>query len=183
MGSRYGRNQKRRHRARIAQLELDLGRHKRRADRAVSIGRALDGKLRRLIETIRIVASDSALLPPRTTERDPRPCWNRIVWSEPAPVSIRFDGPPFAPIERTVLALRIEDVEAVIRDNPEDFTKILHVVIRFPDGHQKYALTVDAARFFDVLPNVQEYVADVVVGTFVEHAREQRRVGHRHPAL
>jgi len=183
MGSRYGRNQKRRHRARIAQLEEGLDQHKRRTDRAASIGRALDEKLRRLIKTIRTVVPGSALLPPRTTRRDPRPYWQRDVLRPVGLVSIRFDELPIRTIERTTLALRIDAVEAVIRDNPEDFTKILHVLIRFPDGLQKYALTVGAAEFFDALPEVQEHVADTVVVEFARHAKEQRRVGHRHPAL
>ncbi len=65
MSKRYGRNQKRKHRERIAELEDLWKRSQVAQDRLAGIVRDLDLKLRSLIEEIRSLCPLSAVLPPK----------------------------------------------------------------------------------------------------------------------
>lgn len=147
MGRRYGRNQKRRHRARIAELETEVAYYRQRSLTFQERWSETDKRYRSLASTIvDVLGEHSALLPPREVQ------------------GFRPSQPVELPCE--VQELRhpqhLHALKLFVENNPRG--DLAHVRLRGQDTNGRvgwdYCLSKEALKHYHRLPAVQQTVAE-----------------------
>jgi len=172
MGSRYGRNQKRRHRERIAELEKQNG--KLWSDNSQAWGKVakLRFELKELFEAIDAVQPLSALLKPTLVTLDPDQLrhlpfeqLNRLPMRE-----LRVEMDPFGSVSLERMEHWLFEITTEIRANPASFRHAIHLIARSPKETQQTNYFVDMAalkRAVD-LPHVFSHVFEKMIHALVK---------------
>jgi hypothetical protein len=182
--NRYGRNQKRAHREEIARLKAELQRLEtdsrrtilRYADALAAQRREMEG----LVEEIRAVCRDSALLPAREIVLPGEGPWRLYQ----APLRVRHVATAASMAEPMMIAtVDIYEVRAYLEQHLDTFRKIVHV--KLPDREVRLAVSREAMAAFGRhgLRQVAEHLFSMLWGALREEAtadpagRPPRQVG------
>jgi len=164
MASRYGRNKKRRHRERIAELESEVTRWRDSDAMGKKVIRDLDDKLREIIRRLKHVAPLSTLFAPKVA-RNFLPMWRvELLRDYLEPITFREDE-PITPrqLDRTILDVPTSMVRAwvdtVARDG--DFVTTLHAHVPQRDGTMGYAVSARAGDLME--PGVLEHMLQMLI--------------------
>lgn len=139
MGSRYGRNQKRRHREKISELEAMQERLLHEQSSLIDEVVALKRELKILVEEIDSIAPLSAIFKPKVKVMDPD-----YLMVSPYEMVERAEDLGFATDIRDVGAVAFNRVRmnlygivATIRNEPAKFQKVIHLIARSPEDHRR----------------------------------------------
>lgn len=147
MSKRYGRNQKRRHRETIAQLETEkrgliLWEQAKAEERRILEARLQDQKahVREIADTINGVVAYSALLPPRQGPfgRDPGDNPLRVRLVQRRTMLDRCvpdrEGVLPADLDVPILELDLWELRTILEKNLETFARLVHMLLPGPAG-------------------------------------------------
>ncbi len=175
MSKRYGRNQKRRDRQRIADLETEkrtLILWERAKAREIE---SLFGRLKRqeehvaeIADTINGVVEYSALLPPKKVSGEPwtdNPRRHSLVPKRRFEIS-RFDEPPtIENVSIDILELDLWLLEATLGQDTYHFERFVHVLAPGPSG-ARYRISESAYRQFlrGGAPGIERELCRMITG-------------------
>ena len=146
MGRRYGRNQKRRHREKIAELEKTQDRLLKKNTLVLRNAQTVEKELKLLVESIDAICPLSAILKPKTKVMNPDQLrYGEFEYTEMdhGPyVSIGdADIPQTMPL-RTVRRMLYEII-AEVQNNPVTLRQAIHLIARSPTDSQAVSYFVD----------------------------------------
>lgn len=179
MASRYGRNKKRRHRERIAELEKSLKRST--AQEKYAHKRYLSEKhdKERLLRAIGDIAPGSAFLPPAKWNHYGGRQMEFLKQTLPDEMDLNSSEPLVYAVQLERYYVSIGEVEAWVWDHPEEFRKIVHVLYRHPDPTHsikfRHAFSAEAMYHLRHLPLVQDHICETVIHALSNHGRVPER--------
>jgi hypothetical protein len=148
MGKRYGRNQKRKHREQIAELEIKLsGAHQKFRDYRQSW---MDNfhSLERLLALVYSVAPNSIIFNPRIVgQSDFPPSSYSILYSEIPRVEWPPTGKSLA-IDPSSFSVLCHRLDVFVHDFPESFQKMIHLRLGTGQGESVYYISDEALQKF-----------------------------------
>ena len=171
MGARYGRNQKRRHRKRIAELEASLEAEAQRAGLLRGAVADLTHKLDAVFDRIKAACPHSVVLPPRELRHDPYE-WNVAAYREVGITEFMIErdvGPEPLPYLRTSLGKVLVYVEDVVRE--PGFRTAVHFRVPARDGALHYSVAVPQVDLRH--PGMVEQVISDAVEAIQSHLRKE----------
>lgn len=180
MGRRYGRNQKRRHRQRIKELEEAQTRLVRENTDQRHYASSLRAELKMLLESIDAVAPLSVILKPKlqhvSAEQLRYGPFESMRRKGYRPLDVEMGGDRALPLERVQHWLY--EVVAHIRTNPQDFETAIHLVARSPRGEVKnsYFISMEGLRHLERHPEGFKMVFEKLAREVAAHLREKQRV-------
>lgn len=158
MGRRYGRNQKRRHRARIAELEAEVASLKRAMERRTQERDRAAREVQRIVEEVRKVSPWSGLLEPRSVNgdtRDPYILEHEVLhWG-------RYEDTVRVPCRTTV-----NRVIAQVVQDPQRFG--CHVRLHAREWGWQYYVDLEAIKHARDLSHVMDSVVDALKHALVQ---------------
>lgn len=160
MSKRYGRTQKRNHLFRIAQLEKQIA--LLAAERYAEVARAnlFKDKLDVLIKCIQRISEHSALIPPKLTLQPHfmpgyrLPIFPKLELSHIGYVAMAM---PVA------LSVDLHPFEVFVRDNPEEFQKVVHLIFRNDDNNGMQYMISDEAMACLPAEMIFEYLSNSIL--------------------
>lgn len=181
MGSRYGRNQKKRHRARVQELEARLQSETKRAALLLCASEDLGDKLRLVLRKIEAACPNSVALPPKMMQQE-LPEWTVEGYRELDPIRVSLNehhaqlSAPCIRLLRVPLgrvAVWLEDVVA-----EGHFRTAVHFRVPGPKGGLNYVVAEPQGNLRN--PGVAEFVVKGAVSEIQRHedssAGPRRRV-------
>ncbi len=180
MASRYGRNQKRRHRARIAELERIERAVLKDNSKAWGMVKQLQLELKTLLEAIDAVQPLSAILPAKIRTMDPE--WLRYGPYETVRKTNDFwdgvnvdlkPGVMHVPLER--IRHYVYEIAAEIRNDPLKFEHCIHLIARSPKDTNIQAYYIDSVALAQAysLPEVFERIFRKLIDALVKAQQER----------
>lgn len=168
MSRRYGRNQKRRHRERIAELEKTQTRLLHANTRALEKAASVQEEMKLLIEAIDAICPLSAVLKPKVKPIDPGyVASGGFEYVEPgehyAMIGVNDPIPMSVPLTR--VRRKLYEILAEVQDNPLEFKRAIHLIARSPDDHRRasYFVSMEALQSAREMHHVYEHAVKVVV--------------------
>lgn len=148
--NRYGRNQKRKHREEIARLKAEVQTlilwERAKAEERRNLDGALAAQRREmegLVEEIRAVCRDSALLPPREVSLPGHGPW---VLTEPSFPRTRWVPVYDSVVEPMIATVDVYEVRAYLESHSNKFRKF--VCVKLPDREIRFAVSCETIRAF-----------------------------------
>jgi hypothetical protein len=172
MGRRYGRNQKRRHREKIAELDAIQKRLLRHNTSLLNETVALKAELKTLVEEIDAITPLSALFKPTTKSLDPDQ-----LMAMPFEFLERPEDRGFETEIRDIGAVAFRRVQmnlygivGEVRSNPTKFKKAIHLIARSPKDKRRavYYVSEDALDRGRDLHHVFEHIFQALIRDVVQ---------------
>jgi hypothetical protein len=185
MSKRYGRTQKRNHLFRIAQLEKQIA--LLAAEKWAEVARAnlFKDKLDTLIKCIQRISEHSALIPPKLTLQPHFMPGYRL----PIFPKLELSHIGYVAMEMPVLSVDLHPLEVFIRDNPEAFQKVIHIIFRNDANNEvRYMISdeamacLPAEMIFEYLSNsILDMIKELQSGMQGKKGKQGKKQGKFHP--
>jgi len=160
MSKRYGRNQKRRHREKIAKLQDDLKVCEQTLDASKRIINDTAWHLRELTQTIEKFCINSILLPPKKIKLSIIP--ERVQLELMNPFDLNFDPDNFAP-NASIEIIDLLSLE-VFMESKYDFLKHqVHVIVEAGKGRTSYAISQEGLVNYPIDYLVRNLAPDIAL--------------------
>ena len=191
MGKRYGRNKKRRDKAKIEELELSLAEARTQRSQAIASERDSDEKLQIILRRIHEIAPNSTLLKPEVMRRAPYAFYQRRsedIFAMISEEGFPTEAMPFRDVVRELSAGTVTHWARVDLTEDCNIAFALHAVVPTSRGpqsfHMDYHCTHAAAELGD--DSLIEHLTHVFAHDLKEELKKQfpnRNYGARQAQL
>ena len=180
MSSRYGRNKKRVHLARIEELERELIVSRRETSRILHDRLRVANRLRDLMSSIKALYPYSILLPVQKISRsaaeismgweqrdsDPSPD-GRVRIIDPLDFDDLDQVPAMSAFLRRTFSVRMHQIQAWLGRGRSTLEKIIHVEVRDSQGLWRHTYSEQCMDRVNDLPRLQEHMANKILNAIM----------------